>query len=84
MKRAVYRVKPPLDGKRYGWRIVCPGGSGDWYTRETKRAAVSQARTWARKRWENTGQTAQLVVHNRNGRLAFEHTYGRDPERRRG
>lgn len=30
------------------------------------------------------GHLAQLRVYNKNGRIAFENTYGKDPKRRKG
>lgn len=77
-----YRVKPPLGGKRYGWRVLTPSG-GLWVF-ETKRGAVSTGRTKARQLHEDSGRTTQLVVHGRNGRIQYEHTYGSDPARRAG
>lgn len=81
-RRCVYRVKPPLGKARHGWRVLTP--AGEVSTSPTKRVAVSHARRWARSRWENHGELCQLVVHGRNGRIQYEHTYGRDPRRRKG
>lgn len=79
MKRAVYRVRA---AGRNGWRLVFPNRRTQLFVR--KRAAVSCGRTVASSRWHDYEQPAQLVVHARDGRIQFEHTYGRDPERRRG
>ena len=81
-RRAVYRVKPPLGGKRYGWRLEHPTRTVDTY--DTKALAVSWGRRKARNLWEFGDTPSQLVVHGRDGRIQTEHTYGHDPERRRG
>lgn len=78
-KRAVYRVKR----SRKGWRLWYPRGrrSSFWFL---KADAVERGRLWARARWGRLGEPAQLVVHGRDGRIQFEHTYGRVPARRKG
>lgn len=80
-KRAVYQVLPPLGGARYGWRVVV-NRTGFW-TRGTKAEAVELGREKA-KLVRADGGLAQLVVHGRDGRIQYEHTYGDDPRRRQG
>jgi len=41
------------------------------------------ARNEARKDWKR-GQLAQVVIYKQNGRIQTEHTFGRDPKRRKG
>lgn len=77
-KRIVVRVRPQADG----WWFRDPRGVVHRYHR--KRFAVFAARLWARREWEAFGRPSQLVVHNKNSRIAFEHTYGADPRRRKG
>jgi hypothetical protein len=60
----------------------------------TRKHAISSARNVARGEWEEgyypsrapRRRWSQLVVHNKNGRIAFEATYPRssDPRRHRG
>lgn len=79
-----YRVLPPLGRHRYGWRIKTPAG-GFW-SRTTKAEAVALGREKAKGLAATEGRLVQLVVHGRNGRVQFEHTYPRrlDPRRREG
>jgi hypothetical protein len=80
-RRLVYRVKA-AHGEGEGWMVTTPAGG--WWWRETKRGAVSLGRTKARMLHEDEGRMVQLVVHGRDGRIQYEHTYGRDPARRKG
>lgn len=79
-RRVVYRVKP----SGAGWRLTLPerGGGSRFFFRKTD--AVAKARFFARARWEERVEPAQLVVHKRNGRVQYERTYGRDPRRHVG
>jgi hypothetical protein len=49
-----------------------------------KKASIASAATIARTHHEENGKLTQLVVRNKNGRIAFERTYGKDPRRRKG
>lgn len=49
----------------------------------TKREAVGLARRLAREH-RAAGGLAQVVVRRANGKFHYEHTYGRDPRRRKG
>lgn len=79
MKRRVYRVSAMKAG---GWVLTFASGGSMIFA--TKRNAIEDGRRIAREAWEVHGTPCQLVVHNRDGRIAFEHTYGRDPERFKG
>lgn len=76
-KRRVYHVIP----HRKGWRIRLNGH--DVCIRATKASAVSDAVSMARSDWKR-GFLAQVKIHNRDGRLAEERTYGKDPKRYKG
>ena len=49
----------------------------------TKREAVGLARRLAREH-RAAGGLAQVIVRRADGRIHYEHTYGRDPRRRKG
>lgn len=79
-KRVVYRVVPSF---------VFPGS---WDIKENaqiiyrgipKKEAVEIARGFGRECW-GQGTLSQLVVHGRNGKIQFEHTYGKDPRKSKG
>lgn len=84
-RRAIYRVKPVRRGLG-GWRmeIKHPNGAAHPSSYAFKRTAVAAGRRWARRSWERHGMLAQLVVHGRDGKIQFEHTYGRDPRGTKG
>lgn len=73
-RRRIYRVVPD---RRHGWAIKEAQHVVALWDR--KADAIRDARERARR-----GQPSQLFIHNRDGRIAFEHTYGRDPERFKG
>lgn len=77
MKRQIFRVRWSRDG----WVLRTPKGTDIHSPSGLKRVAVSMGRRLARMRWEDRGILTQLVIYGRNGRVQFEHTYGRDPER---
>lgn len=54
------------------------------YSYRVKAVAVSTAASECRGVWEGGGNLAQLRVFNKNGRIAFERTYGKDPRRTKG
>lgn len=91
MKRAIYTVQPNRDAR--GWwdvafnrpedmldsgRGYCGGGY------RTKAAAVQHGRAQALDDWNRLRRPSQLRVKGRNGRIQFEHTYGKDPRRFQG
>ena len=79
--RIVFRVR--FDKKRKRWNIVHPNdGVVAW--RRTKFLTVQLGAQRARDVYKSSGTFSQLVVHNKNGRIAFERTYGGDPRRSKG
>ena len=79
--RVVYRVKWSDSFQKWvhtGVRGARLGNYGD------KARAVREARLFARATWTEAGTLCQLVVHGKNGRIQYEHTYGRDPRRHKG
>lgn len=83
MKRLVYRVRLARGKEREKgtWVVVCPDASLRFWS--YKLEAVNDGRALGRLALASR-HLAQLVVHNRDGRIAFENTYGRDPARRKG
>lgn len=82
-KRKVYRVQ--YVAKNHFWKCTATSASGSfdgWLsgTNETKATFVSRV---AREIAQFVGLN-QLVVHNKDGRIAFERTYGADPRRSKG
>lgn len=77
--RAVYRVT--WSRREAEWWVRLPTGAASRHG--TRADAVGHGRELARWDWDH-GKLAQLVVHRRDGKIAFERTYGRDPRRRRG
>ncbi len=89
-KRVVYRVQWKRDpwrlasdpiGPAMGWLVSRAGVPKTWF--RLKADALYETRRNAQQE-RAAGTPTQLVVHNKNGRIAFEHTYGADPRRRRG
>lgn len=82
-KRVVYRVRfvRLRSTGAQGWAVTRDGSHLESF--DTKVLAVDRATDDARAEWER-GTLTQVVVHNANGRIGYEHTYGRDPERRKG
>ena len=74
-KRKVYHVTTSDKG---GWAVKAEGNSRPSSTHTTKAEAVRAAKAMARK----TG-LGQVIVHGRNGRIQFEHSYGRTRRERR-
>lgn len=83
-RRLVYRVRLARGKEREKgtWVVVMPDRSLEFWSYKTE--AVDEGRALARGTWFYEDRPAQLVVHNRDGRIAFENTYGRDPARRKG
>lgn len=81
-----------MSGKREVWSVRWNKGSELWdilcerwhvASEATKKLAVSDAADRCRSR-QAVGELVQLKVYNKNGRIAFERTYGRDPRRTKG
>lgn len=84
MKRIVFRVMWERKGK--WWKVVGPSGKVIFY-REKKADAVSCGRMAGRDQWLGLGHLAQLVIHNKDGKIQRgngEATYGHDPKRSKG
>lgn len=82
-KRFVLRVKPYHRKGVNGWAVVRSGRKTPLSFHRMKSTAVKSARSKAKAQWHK-GHKAQIVVHKRNGRIAYEHTYGLDPRRYKG
>lgn len=74
--RRVYDVSPDGDG---GWDVKRRGNSRATGNHKNKDAAIDSARGHAK-----SGDEGQVVIHGQDGKIQREHTYGNDPERRRG
>lgn len=74
-KRRVWRVS--WSERNRLWRSVSPRGGVAWFA--TKREAVVDGRSCARSE-----RPSQLMIHNRDGKIQTEHTYGSDPRRFKG
>jgi hypothetical protein len=70
--RKVYHV---TTSERGGWVVKAEGNTRPSSTHTTKAEAVRAAKVLAKK----TG-LGQVIVHGRNGRIQFEHSYGKDPK----
>ena len=85
-KRIIYRVQWRPKYKQ--WRVVTTNPNDDAdYPRcfDNKADAISDARCIIQIVRENdASELCQLVVYNKNGRFAYEHSYGRDPRRHEG
>ena len=86
-KRSVFRVE--WNQKARCWGVLAPGkwgtGVNPLVTERTKADAVVRGALIARRIWEGSHrQISQLVVHCKDGHIAFERTYGRDPKRTKG
>lgn len=79
MKRLICRVTWSQRGRC--WLAKVPWCAPADYA--TKAEAVREARMAARG-LHRDGRLSQLVVHRKDGRIAFEATYGNDPKRRKG
>ncbi|MDD6128024.1 MAG: DUF2188 domain-containing protein [Veillonellaceae bacterium] len=56
-----------------GWAVKGEGNSRATAITSTKQEAIDKARNIARN------QGAELVIHNRNGRISQKDSHGRDP-----
>lgn len=88
-KRIVYRVHYDRAGKfwRTTW-VSLDGYVNEMPAKATKDWAVYYAVEEARARWRVNGERTQVIVKNKNGRIAKgghgERTYGKDPRRSKG
>ncbi len=75
-KRLIFRVQYVSKGAI--WRLITSAGIvHQWHV--NKATVVRFARKTARLE-----KPSQLIVHGKNGRIQFEHTYGSDPRKSRG
>ncbi|HEY9507339.1 MAG TPA: DUF2188 domain-containing protein [Gemmatimonadales bacterium] len=75
-QRQVFHVVPQDQGK---WRVEPEGRREVGRVFEDKEEAVRQATENAK-----AADTGQIIVHGRDGRIQYEHTYGEDPRERKG
>jgi hypothetical protein len=74
VKRSVYRLK----WVRERW-VLCDSKGITINMWATKNHALGNARRYVRQL-----PPSQLIVHKKNGKFEYEHTYGADPERSKG
>ena len=70
--RKVYHIATSEKG---GWTVKAEGNSRPSSTHTTKAEAVAAAKVLAKR-----GGLGQIIVHGRNGRIQYEHSYGKDPK----
>jgi hypothetical protein len=75
-ERRTYDVSPDGDG---GWSVQRRGADKATRNTENKDDAIDAARTHAKNADEG-----QIVIRGKDGKIQREHTYGNDPERRKG
>ena len=85
-KRTVYELRWAKAAKHW---ILCRGTIQErGYAGLTKAYACKDARQWVRQQWEESGRPCQLLVKNKDGRIASgggaEASFGCDSRRRRG
>jgi hypothetical protein len=80
-KRIIFRVRWVKTIKR--WQVT-QEGTAMFESVNVKTEAISIGANYAKSMLESEGSPSQLVVHNKNGRIAFERTYGNDPRRSKG
>ena len=76
-KRVSYHVTWRKRGG--GWQIKEAGGSS-YGIEMTKKEAI----TFGRRLGRLAHPQGQLIVHNKDGRISAEYTYGNDPRRTKG
>ena len=74
-KRTVYHVTKGSD-----WSVKKEGADRASATAPTKAAAIERAVELAK----NSGSLAQVKIHNEDGKIASERTYGQDPRKYQG
>lgn len=70
-KRVTYHVTPNVNG----WEVKQEGSSQTEYLVDDKDNAIRHARELAQSQ-----ELGQVIVHNRDGKIAEEFTYGEDPQ----
>ncbi len=70
--RKVYHVATSEKG---GWTVKAETNTRPSSTHTTKSEAVTAAKVLAKK-----SGLGQIIVHGRNGRIQYEHSYGKDPK----
>jgi hypothetical protein len=75
-KRDVYHVVPNSGG---GWDVKKEGGQRPSAHADNKADAVARGKELAKK-----GPLGQIKIHNQDGKIQTEHTYGQDPEKYKG
>jgi Uncharacterized protein conserved in bacteria (DUF2188) len=76
MDRQVFHVSPDEGGK---WRVEPEGDGQTGRVFENKEVAERHATAQAK-----AASLGQVIVHGRDGRIQYEHTYGEDPRNRKG
>jgi len=76
MERTVYHVVPHLLDSNHEWRVVLEGHDKASGSFEYKEEAIECATRLA----EESG-LGQIIIHNMDGTIEEERTYGEDPER---
>lgn len=74
--RRVYDVSPDGEG---GWDVKRRGNERATGNFDNKDEAIDSARGHAKG-----GTEGQIVIRGQDGKIQREHTYGDDPERRKG
>lgn len=72
-KRKTYHLVYTKESKQ--WKVEIEGASRASSVHENKKSALDAARELARNQ-----QPSQLVVHNMDGTIQTEYTYGDDPK----
>lgn len=67
-----------LPSKQNDWLIKASGDKSWMARRMLKKDAIAYARAIARAR------KAELVIHNKDGKIALKDSHGKDSKRRRG
>lgn len=78
-KRKVFRLRWSKRKKRWCLHTKKDGKPHVQYAGQTKKIAMDWIPDYVR-----SFRPSQLFVHNKSGRIAFERTYGGDPERHKG
>lgn len=80
IKRINWSVSPVL--WLFGWRVKRGGMTQNWY--RLKEDAVDAAVDSCNRELRRFGQTSELTIRLRNGRISDKRTYGDDPEGSKG
>lgn len=83
MKKARRRIgRIQWRKSRLSWEFSQDGLESQFF--RTKLQAIERGAVRMRWLWEQLGDLSQLVIYNRNGRIASERTFGKDPVRHSG